>query len=305
MLLSDWVRILVLSTVWGGSFFFIEVMLDSMPPLTAVFGRLAMGLVGLLIMLRVLGHQFAPLLRSWRHFAWIGLINNAIPFSLIAFGQTQITGSLASIINASTPIMTVLVAHWLTDDERLSWNKIVGVALGFSGVLVLFGPAAWSSDVTFWGMAAGLTATLCYAFGSVYSKRLKDNPPMLNATGQVLYATLWLLPVVLWVDLPWTVPMPTSGAWLSMLAIGLLSTTFAFYLYFQVLKTAGASNVVLVTFLVPVSASTLGILFLGEHLGSRDLLAYGLIAGGLAVIDGRIIRTLGFLRLKSHTTPKV
>jgi drug/metabolite transporter (DMT)-like permease len=154
-------------------------------------------------------------------------------------------------------------------------------------------------------MAAGLTATLCYAFGSVYSKRLKDNPPMLNATGQVLYATLWLLPVVLWVDLPWTVPMPTSGAWLSMLAIGLLSTTFAFYLYFQVLKTAGASNVVLVTFLVPVSASTLGILFLGEHLGSRDLLAYGLIAGGLAVIDGRIVRTLGFLRLKSHTTPKV
>jgi drug/metabolite transporter (DMT)-like permease len=305
MLLSDWVRILVLSTVWGGSFFFIEVMLDSMPPLTAVFGRLAMGLVGLLIMLRVLGHQFAPLLRSWRHFAWIGLINNAIPFSLIAFGQTQITGSLASIINASTPIMTVLVAHWLTDDERLSWNKIVGVALGFSGVLVLFGPAAWSSDVTFWGMAAGLTATLCYAFGSVYSKRLKDNPPMLNATGQVLYATLWLLPVVLWVDLPWTVPMPTGGAWLSMLAIGLLSTTFAFYLYFQVLKTAGASNVVLVTFLVPVSASTLGILFLGEHLGSQDLLAYGLIAGGLAVIDGRIIRTLGFLRLKSHTTPKV
>ena len=301
MSLSDWVRILVLSTVWGGSFFFIEVMLESMPPLTAVFGRLVTGLAGLFVMLRVLGHGFSPLWVHWRQFAWIGLINNAIPFSLIAFGQTQITGSLASIINASTPIMTALVAHWLTADERLSWHKVVGIGLGFCGVLVLFGPAAWSADATFWGMAAGLTATLCYAFGSVYSKRLKHNPPMLNATGQVVYATLWMLPVVLWVDMPWMLPMPSSGAWLSMLAIGLLSTTFAFFLYFQVLKTAGASNVVLVTFLVPVSASALGILFLGEQLGSQDLLAYGLIASGLAVIDGRIVRALGLFRLKSHT----
>lgn len=300
MSFADWFRILVLSTVWGGSFFFIEIMLESMPPLTTVLGRLVVGLIGLLVMLRLLNQSFGALLSQWRAFALIGLINNAVPFSLIAFGQTQITGSLASIINASTPIMTALVAHWMTTDERLSWHKAVGIGLGFCGVLVLFGPAAWSADATFWGMAAGLSGTVCYAFGSVYSKRLKHNPPMLNATGQVAYATLWMLPLVFWVESPWLLPLPSSDAWLAMLGIGLLSTTFAFHLYFQVLRSAGASNVVLVTFLVPVSASTLGILFLNEALSLQDMLAYALIASGLAVIDGRILAPLGLLRLKSH-----
>jgi len=259
------------------------------------------GALGLFVLLRILGHSLEPLLQQWRSFALIGLVNTAIPFTLITFGQTQITGSLASIINASTPIMTALVAHALTTDEKLSVPKALGIGLGFSGVLVLFGPAALSADASLIGMLAGLTATLCYAFGSVYSKRLKHNPALLNATGQVTYGMLWMLPVVFWVEAPHLLTLPSQGPLLAMLAIGLLSTTFAFYLYFQVLKTAGASNVVLVTFLVPVSASALGIVFLGEILKLQDVIAYVLIASGLAVIDGRLARALGFFRLKSHT----
>ena len=300
MAVADWIRIAILSLVWGGSFFFVEVMLEAMPPMTSVLGRLIVGLAGLVGLLKLLGHPLRPLMTQWRSFAFIGLINNAIPFSLISFGQTEITGSLASIINASTPIMTAVVAHQLTTDERLSLRKTLGIAFGFGGVLVLFGPTAMQGGASLLGMAAGLTATVCYAFGSVYSKRLKSNPPMLNATGQVLYGTLWMFPVVCLIDQPWSLPMPGIGPWLALMGIGLLSTTLAFFIYFRVLKTAGASNVVLVTFLVPVSASALGIAFLGEVLAIQHILAYLLIALGLAIIDGRLVARLAQMRLKSQ-----
>ena len=301
MAVADWIRIAILSLVWGGSFFFVEVMLEAMPPMTSVLGRLLVGLVGLVCLLKVLGYSLKPIIEQWRPFAFIGLINNAIPFSLISFGQTEITGSLASIINASTPIMTALVAHRFTLDERLSVSKVVGIGFGFSGVVVLFGPAAFAGGASLLGMTAGLTATICYAFGSVYSKRLKSNPPMLNATGQVFYGTLWIFPAVMFLDQPWILPTPGLEPWLAMLGIGFLSTTLAFFLYFRVLQTAGASNVVLVTFLVPVSASGLGIAFLGEELAVQHIAAYLLIAAGLAVIDGRIVAKLGRLRLKSYS----
>lgn len=300
MAVADWIRIAVLSLVWGGSFFFVEVMLEAMPPMTSVLGRLIVGLAGLVGLLKLLGHSVRPLMTQWRSFAYIGLINNAIPFSLISFGQTEITGSLASIINASTPIMTAVVAHQLTTDERLSSRKILGIAFGFGGVLMLFGPTAMRGGASLLGMAACLVATICYAFGSVYSKRLKSNPPMLNATGQVLYAALWMFPVVCLIDKPWNLPMPSIGPWLALMGIGLLSTTLAFFIYFRVLKSAGASNVVLVTFLVPVSASVLGIAFLGEVLAIQHILAYLLIALGLAIIDARIVARLAQMRLKSQ-----
>ncbi len=300
MAIADWIRILVLSLVWGGSFFFVEVMLMELPALTSVLGRLVVGALGLWVVLKVLGYSFGQLIEQWRPFAFLGLVNTAVPFSLISLGQTQITGSLASIINASTPIMTALVAHWATTDERLSLHKALGIGLGFVGVLVLFGPAALTADATLLGMTAGFVATFCYALGSVFSKRLKHNPPMLNAAGQITYGVLWMLPLTLWWDAPWTLSMPSLGPMLAMLGIGLLSTTFAFYLYFQVLRTAGASNVVLVTFLVPVSASVLGMTVLQEALEWNDVFAYVLIALGLVVIDGRAARALGILRLKSH-----
>ena len=299
MAVADWIRIAILSLVWGGSFFFVEVMLEAMPPMTSVLGRLLVGLMGFVCLLKILGHPLQPIIEQWRPFAFIGLINNAIPFSLISFGQTEVTASLASIINASTPIVTALVAHHFTLDERLSVSKVIGICVGFSGVLVLFGPAAFAGSASLLGMTAGLTATICYALGSVYSKRLKSNPPMLNATGQVFYGTLWIFPAVMLFDQPWKLPTPGLEPWLAMLGIGLLSTTLAFFLFFRVLQTAGASNVVLVTFLVPISASGLGIAFLGEELAVQHVIAYLLIASGLAVIDGQIVAKLSRLRLKS------
>ena len=264
MAVADWIRIAILSLVWGGSFFFVEVMLEAMPPMTSVLGRLLIGLVGLVCLLKVLGYSLKPVIEQWRPFAFIGLINNAIPFSLISFGQTEITGSLASIINASTPIMTALVAHHFTLDERLSVSKVLAFALDFLAFWCCLGQR-FCRGASLLGMTAGLTATICYAFGSVYSKRLKSNPPMLNATGQVFYGTLWIFQRRCFLTsrgrflrLSWNL-VGNAGNWF-------LSTTLAFFLYFRILQTAGASNVVLVTFLVPISASGLGMAFLGEEL---------------------------------------
>lgn len=300
MLFSDWLRVIFLSLVWGGSFFFVEILLETVPPLTAVFGRLVVGLIGLCCLLILVGCAFSQVLKQWRPFLFLGLVGNAIPFSLINLAQTQITGSLASIINALTPIITALVAHYLTTDERLSLRKLVGIAAGFAGIIVLFGPAAFAGDNIVWGMSAGLLATFGYAVASVFAKRLNHNPPMLNATGQVFYGALWMFPLVILIDQPWNLPaIPVSG-WMAWLGIGFLSTTVGMYIFFKVLKTAGASNVVLVTFLVPVSASGLGFLFLDERLYGHDIIAYFLIVSGLSIIDGRIFSILGNFRLWSH-----
>jgi len=301
MAISDWIRLIVLSVLWGGSFFFVEILLTELPPLTAVLGRLSFGGAGLLLALMILRQPFWPLLQQWRAFAVLGLVNTAIPFSLITFGQTVISGSLASIINAMTPIMTVVFAHLLTTDERLTPGKLLGVSAGFAGVVVLIGPDVLFGDASVWGQLAGLTATACYALGTIYAKRLKDNTVSLNAAGQVCFSVLWLIPVALIVDRPWTQPMPSLPVWAAWLALGFLSTTLALFLFFKVLKGAGASNAALVTFMVPVSASILGYLFLDERLGPNDLLAYALIVSGLLVIDGRLLKVLCKRLRTAHT----
>ncbi|MGA1207003.1 MAG: DMT family transporter [Gammaproteobacteria bacterium] len=302
MAISDWVRLVCLSVLWGGSFFFVEVLLTELPPLTAVLGRLSLGGLGLLAALALLRQPFGPLMTQWRAFAILGLVNTAIPFSLITFGQTLITGSLASIINAMTPIMTVVFAHFLTTDERLTAGKLVGVSAGFAGVVVLIGPDALFGGSSVLGQLAGLTATACYALGTIYAKRLKANPVSLNAAGQVCYSVLWLVPVVLVVEQPWRLAMPSAPVWAAWIGLGFLSTTVALFLFFRVLKGAGASNAALVTFMVPVSASVLGYLFLEERLGSTELLAYVLIVSGLLVIDGRLIERLSKRRRTAHTS---
>ena len=176
------------------------------------------------------------------------------------------------------------------------------MASGFAGVVVLIGPDALFGDTSVLGQLAGLTATACYALGTIFAKRLKNNPVSLNATGQVVYSVGWLIPVALVLEQPWTLPVPTLPVWAAWMGLGLLSTTVALFLFFRVLKGAGASNAAMVTFMVPVSASLLGYLFLGERLGPNDIVAYGLIVFGLLVIDGRLIQGLCKRVRTAHTT---
>lgn len=232
----------------------------------------------------------------------MGLLNNVIPFTLIVVGETHIASGLASILNATTPIFTVLAGHWLTANERLTWGKIVGVVAGFAGVAVLIGPAALaglgSGDIL--GEAACLLAAVSYAFAGIYGRRFRGLDPIKVATGQVTGSTLVLIPLVLLVDHPWTLPMPGTGVWGAMIGIAVLCTVIAYILYFRILATAGATNLLLVTFLLPASALLLGCLVLSESIEPRAFGGLALIGLGLAAIDGRLVSYISARNKKSN-----
>jgi drug/metabolite transporter (DMT)-like permease len=225
----------------------------------------------------------------------MGLLNNAIPFSLIVWAQQTLPSGLAAILNATTPLWTVLVAHALAAEERATAGKVAGVALGFAGVAAMMGP-----DIVGGAAAAGLAtvamlaATFSYACAGVFGRRFRalGVAPMQAAVGQVSASAAMMLPLALALEQPWTLPVPTAAAAGAVLGLAALSTALAYVLYFRILALAGAVNLLLVTFLVPVSAILLGTLVLGEVLAPRHLLGMALIGLGLAAIDGRPWRAL-------------
>jgi len=231
--------------------------------------------------------------RLWGRFAVMGLINNLIPFSLIFYGQTQIPSGLAAILNATTPLWTVLLAHWLTRDERLTPNRLAGVLIGFVGVVILLGPELLGGlGVQALAQLAVVGAAVSYAFAGIFGKGFRGIPPLVTATGQVTATAAMMLPLALLVDRTWALPAPTLVTWGALLGLALLSTALAYGIYFRLLATAGATNLLLVTFLIPVSALLLGTLILDERLAPGDFVGMAAIGLGLTAIDGRLLRRL-------------
>lgn len=289
----EWAMLLSLAAIWGSSFFFFKVMLAALPPFTVVLGRVGLAGVILNVWLLLRRDYMPASARTWGAFLVMGLLNNAIPFTLIVLGETRISVGLASILNATTPMFTVLVAHWLTANEKMTPGKVAGVMIGLAGVTVLIGPDLLSGirngDTT--GEIACLSAALSYAFAGIYGRRFKGSNPVKVATGQITGSTLILLPLVAVIDRPWTLPAPGADIWGAMIGIAVLCTVIAYVLYFRILAVAGATNVLLVTFLVPISALLLGWFVLGESITPRALAGMAVIGLGLACIDGRIART--------------
>ncbi len=289
----EWGLLVALSILWGGSFFFVEVALRDLPPLTLVFLRVSLGAAALWIYAIATG-SIVKLDRSiWTRFSIMGILNNAIPFTMMVWGQTFIGAGLASILNATTPLFTVVVAHFLTTDERMTAMRLAGVVLGLLGVAILMGPDVFgglhSGEMI--GQAAILVGALSYAFAGVYGRRLSNGSPVVTAAGMLTASSAMMLPLVLYFDgLPKTVPgLDVISA---VLAIAVLSSALAYILYFRILAAAGATNLLLVTFLIPVSAILLGIWFLDEELSSRAALGMFVIFGGLACVDGRLFTFL-------------
>ncbi|MGE8411433.1 MAG: DMT family transporter [Pseudomonas sp.] len=292
---SQWGQLLALSVLWGGSFFFIGIAVKELPPLTIVLLRLCLAAVALLAVLRITGLKLPTDRQAWQAFLGMGLLNNLVPFSLIVWGQTHIASSLAAILNATTPLFAVLVAHLLTADEKLTGNKLAGVTVGFIGVAIMIGTDALAGlgDQSSAQLAV-LGAALSYALAGIFGRRFKAMgiAPLPSATGQVCASSLLLMPLALLVDRPWTLALPSLPVWAALLGIALLSTALAYVLFFRILASAGATNLMLVTFLIPVSAIVLGALVLGEHLHAKHLLGMSLITLGLVAIDGRLFKRL-------------
>ena len=303
MNLKEWGMMLALSALWGGSFFFFKVLVDAVPPLTVVLGRVGLAALALnlYLMLRRDWMPRDPWL--WGAFLIMGLLNNVVPYTLIVFGETRISSGLASILNATTPIFTVMIAHVWTANEKLNWGKVAGVAFGFAGVAVLMGPRALAGIGAghLMGEAACLMAALIYGFASIYGRRFKGMAPLKVATGQITASTIVLLPLALLIDRPWTIPTPSAQVWAAFGGISLFSTALAYILYFRILATAGATNLMLVTFLLPVSAMTLGVFALGEVITWQSLAGMALIGLGLAAIDGRLWRHISDAKNKGLT----
>lgn len=288
-----WGMLLTLSVLWGGSFLFNRVAVAEIPTLDVVLARVAIAAIALLLVARLTGVAMPRDRRSWFDYLVMGILNNIIPFVLIVWGQRTIGAGLASILNATTPIFGVLIAHLLTTDDKATPLKAAGIAVAFVGVAVLVGiDALGGLGDHLLAELACLGAAVSYGFSGLWSRRFRGRPPITTAAGQLVSSSLLLTPAVLLLDPPWTHAAPSTMAIAAVLALAFLSTAAAYILFFRLTTLVGPTNTMLVTFLIPPSAILLGFVFLHERLAPQHLAGVALIGLGLAAIDGRLVRRL-------------
>lgn len=297
---GDWATLLTLALLWGGSFFFIEIALRGFSPFTLVFARTAIGAAVLGAVALLWRARIPRDWRIWRALLAQALLNNVIPLTLFGWGQTQISGGLAAILNATTPVWGVLIAHVWIAGERLTVAKAAALILGFAGVAVTIGGDALRGlGANVLPQLACLIGAGAYAVASVLGRRFSDAgvDPVVTAAGSLAMAALVTLPAMLFFDQPWTAAMPPLTAWGALVALGVLSSALGFLLYYRLLASAGATHAMLVTFLIPITPILLGWLVLGDRLAPQHFQGLMLIAAGLVAIDGRLPRLAwGFLR---------
>ena len=289
----EWILLVLLSVVWGGSFFFNGIALREFPTLSIVTARVGLAALALLFLMRMLGQGIQLNRQILKAFFGMSFLNNVVPFSLIVWGQQHIASGVASILNATTPLFTMLVAHWFTTDEKINPRRLLGVLTGMGGVGLMMGlDSMESSGFHLLGQSAILLAAFSYGLAGVYGKRFAQLgiSPLATATGQLCASSMILIPLTLWIDQPWTMTIPSIEGMGSLLGIALISTALAYVIYFRLLKTAGATNLLLVTLLIPVSAIILGVFLLDESLQPQHLSGMGVISLGLLIMDGRLLQ---------------
>ena len=292
---GEWGILLALALIWGVAFIFIKVAVTHVDPLTYVWLRLSIAAGALWLMLRWRGERLKLPLAVWGAILVLALFNNMLPFVLFGWGQQRIASGLASILNATTPIWGVIAAHLWTRDERVTPAKLVGVLVGFGGVATMIGPdLLFNGNGTVLAQIACLTAALSYALAGVWARRFKalGVPPIKVAAGQLIVGAVVMAPIALVIDQPWLRPLPPLEAWGAIVALALFCTALGYVLYFKLIETAGATNALLVTLLVPPTAIVMGGLIFGEQLTSSQFAGFGIIALGLALIDGRLLAPL-------------
>ncbi len=283
-----WILLIALSVLWGGSFFFAAYAVREVPPLTLVLARVSLAAIALIGFACLTGLRLPSDLKTWRSFFIMGLLNNCIPFSLIFWGQIYIASGLASIFNATTPLFTVVLVHFLTRDEKLTPARVFGVVCGIIGVAIMVGPELLGTiGENVVAQLAILAAALSYGFASIYGRRFANQPPVITAAGQLSASSIILLPVVIYLEPFSSQTLPGLSTSAAVLALALLSTALAYVFFFRILKLAGATNVSLVTFLIPVSAIALGVSVLDEQIKITHIAGMAFIALGLIAIDGR------------------
>jgi drug/metabolite transporter (DMT)-like permease len=293
MPLTQWGLLVVLSVLWGATFLFVALALKELPPFTIVLTRVALAAVLLIPVVYLMGHRLPSTWRGWQPFIGMSILNNVIPFSLMVTGQQTVASGLVSVLNAATPMFTLLVAYALAG-EKLAAHKLIGVVLGILGVATLVGTEAMfgrsSQDLSqALGMVLVLAAALSYGFSGLWGRRLKAFPPIVTAASQLISSSVLLIPLAAVVDRPWLLPWPSLQTIAALVGLAILSTALAYIIFFRIMAVSGPSNVMLVTLLVPLTAIPLGIWRLGEQLLPRHIAGAAVIAVSLLVIDGRLL----------------
>jgi drug/metabolite transporter (DMT)-like permease len=288
----EWGLIALQSMLWGSSYFFIAVAQPELPALTIAALRTIPASLALMTIVLSLGYRMPATLAEWRLFIFFATFNTVLPFVLIVWGQARATGGMAAILNASAPLFGIFLAHILTQDEKLSGNKVAGILLGLVGVGILVGYdfALGDADDVLARLAL-LAAPLCYVLANIYARnRLGQYPPFVIAMMQMVASIFVAMPLALVVDQPWTLPLPSWNALGAILGMAIFGSALASLCHFTVLQRAGAANASLVTLIMPLTPIILGSIFLGERLTPRDMLGAAVIAAALLVIDGRLLR---------------
>jgi len=290
---AAWSLLLLLSVLWGGSFLYVKIALAELPPVTLMALRVTFGGLGLLVVLRVRGIKLPRDPAVWRALCVMAVFNAILPFALIAWGQREISAGLAAVINSATPLWTLLLAHFFTPDERLDAGRSIGVLVGFSGVVLLVGPDAVDGlGAPALAQLACVAATVSYGISLVWGRRIRGIDGGTVAAGQFLSAAPAAIVLAAIIDRPWVLPVPGFATVASITGLVLLSTVVAYIVYFRLMQNYGAGNASLVTMLIPPSAMLLGAVFLGETVDPRALSGFALLAAGLAIVDGRMLRAI-------------
>jgi drug/metabolite transporter (DMT)-like permease len=290
---ADWLLLIVLSVFWGGSFYFAKIAVVEIPPLTLALGRVGIAAAALAAIAHILRLAWPRDARTWANFTIMAAFNNALPFTLLFWAQIHMSIGLASILTGTSPLFGVLIAHALTHDDQLNAGRAIGVVAGFIGIIVLIGVdllGEFGSHVL--AELACLAAAASYGFGAVYSRQVRRLSPIMVAAGQLTMSTVLLLPLVLWFDQGSALLTASWPALGSMFALALICSALAYLIYFRIISRAGATNALLVTFLVPVSAIVLGIVLLGERIELHQIAGMVVIFIGILAIDGRPARWL-------------
>lgn len=299
--------LLTLAALWGPSFLFIKVAVEEIPPLTLVLGRVAIGATFLLIVLLAQRRRLPSDRRLWRHLAVVAMLHNALPWVLLAWGEQFIDSALASILNGTTPLFTIILAHYLVEGDRMTMSKLFGVLIGFAGLVLLIWPSlAGGVQASTWGLLSVTGAAAIYGVAMIYSRQhLRGLPPLVAPTSQLLLATAYMLPVALIVDKPWTIDRPSTAALTSLFLLGIMGTGLAFIVYYRLLETANPTYISMVTYVIPIFGVILGVLVLDEQLTWYALAGFVFILLGVMVVNGLFANHLPVWRKRAIQTSEV
>ncbi len=296
--MRNFLWLVLLASLWGPSFLFIKIAVEDIPPLTMVVGRVGVAATLLYLILRMQGRNLPKFGVTWKHFAFMAFFQNALPFALFNWGEQHIDSALAAILNGTTPLFTIILAHIFADDDRLTPAKVLGVLVGFGGLLLLIAPSLLEGmQATTWGLLAVAIAAACYGIAIVYSRvNLRGLPPLVAPTAQLGLAALFVLPLSLFIEQPFSLPAPSLAALGSLVTLAVFGTALAFLIFYHIIERVSASYVSMVTYMVPVFGVILGVLVLNEQLGWNAYAGCALILAGVMIVNGVFDRSITWLR---------